>query len=449
MTLKLPTIAIIGRPNVGKSTLFNRVIGRRHALVDDQPGVTRDRLYGQGEWGGKIFRLIDTGGVEASPNLLGKAVLAQTRQAISEADCLWVVMDGRAGPTAIDGDVFQLARKSGKPAFFVLNKMDTESVTEMSLPEFHEAGLDSMFPVSSEHGRGVDALLDASLEKMSSPSPSRPVRGEPSPEGEWEPAGIRVAIIGRPNVGKSTLTNALLGAERVVVHDMAGTTRDTVDVAVESLGENFVFVDTPGVKRKSKTETRLEKFSAIKALKAAERADVVLLVMDGSEGVTHQDLQLAKSVFKKFKPTVVVVNKWDMIKDKKLTTKKYNDYLEEQFQEMRDFPVLHITAKTGQGLSGIWALVKRMDKAARCEVSTPKLNKILQTLQAHHHLPAYRDRHVKLNYMTQTGTQPPRFVIFSNFPNGIPTAYRRYLARGIQQELGMPGLPIQIVFRRK
>lgn len=440
MTPKLPTIAIIGRPNVGKSTLFNRVIGRRHALVDDQPGVTRDRLYGQGEWGGKIFRLIDTGGVEASPNLLGKAVLAQTRQAISEADCLWVVMDGRAGPTAIDGDVFHLARKSGKPAFFVLNKMDTESVTEMSLPEFHEAGLDTMFPVSSEHGRGVDALLDASLEQFPDPA---------AIEEEEALSGVRVAIIGRPNVGKSTLTNALLGAERVVVHDMAGTTRDTVDVAVESQGENFVFVDTPGVKRKSKTETRLEKFSAIKALKAAERADVVLLVMDGSEGVTHQDLQLAKSVFKKFKPTVVVVNKWDKIKDKKLTTQKYNDYLEEQFQEMRDFPVLHITAKTGQGLSGIWALVKRMDKAARCEVSTPKLNKILQTLQAHHHLPAYRDRHVKLNYMTQTGTQPPRFVIFTNFPNGIPTAYRRYLARGIQQELGMPGLPIQIMFRRK
>lgn len=445
MEKKIPTIAIIGRPNVGKSTLFNRVIGRRNALVDDQPGVTRDRLYGKGEWGGRNFLLIDTGGVEASPSLLGKAVLAQTKQAISEADCLWVVMDGRAGPTAIDGDVFHLARKSGKPAFYVLNKMDTDSVTEMSLPEFHEAGLNIMYPISSEHGRGVDALLDASFEAFGIEFTSE----IPYEIEEDALEGIRVAIVGRPNVGKSTLTNALLGTERVVVHDLAGTTRDTVDVAVESQGENFVFVDTPGIKRRAKTETKLEKFSAIKTLKAADRADVILLVLDGTEGVTHQDLQLAKLVYKKHKPTIVIVNKWDAITDKKLTQKKYDDYLEEQFQEMRDFPTHHITAKTGEGVSGIWALVKRMDRAARCEISTGRLNKILQTLQAHHHLPAFRDHHVKLNYMTQTGTKPPRFVIFTNFPQGIPSAYRRYLSRGIQQELGMPGLPIQLLFRRK
>lgn len=444
MSNKLPTIAIIGRPNVGKSSLFNRVIGRRHALVDDQPGVTRDRLYGKGEWGGCPFLMIDTGGVEASPSLLGKAVLAQTKQAISEADCLWVVMDGRAGPTAIDGDVFHLARKSGKPAFYILNKMDTDSVAEMSLPEFHEAGLNTMYPVSSEHGRGVDALLDATMGALGITYTSE------VPEEDADALeGIRVAILGRPNVGKSTLTNALLGADRVVVHDLAGTTRDTVDVAVDSQGEKFVFVDTPGIKRKSKTETKLDKFSAMKALKAADRADVVLLVMDGTEGVTHQDLQLAKLVFKKHKPILLVVNKWDAIADKKLTEKRYNDYLEEQFSEMRDFPTHHIAAKTGEGVSGIWALVKRMDKAARLKVSTGRLNKLLQTLQAHHHLPAFRDRHVKMNYMTQTGTQPPKFVIFTNFPQGIPDAYRRYLARGIQQELGMPGLPIQLMFRRK
>lgn len=444
MSSKLPTIAIIGRPNVGKSSLFNRVIGRRHALVDDQPGVTRDRLYGKGEWGGCPFLMIDTGGVEASPSLLGKAVLAQTKQAISEADCLWVVMDGRAGPTAIDGDVFHLARKSGKPAFYILNKMDTDSVAEMSLPEFHEAGLNTMYPVSSEHGRGVDALLDATMGALGITYTSE------VPEEDADVLeGIRVAILGRPNVGKSTLTNALLGADRVVVHDLAGTTRDTVDVAVDSQGEKFVFVDTPGIKRKSKTETKLDKFSAMKALKAADRADVVLLVMDGTEGVTHQDLQLAKLVFKKHKPILLVVNKWDAIADKKLTEKRYNDYLEEQFSEMRDFPTHHIAAKTGEGVSGIWALVKRMDKASRLKVSTGRLNKLLQTLQAHHHLPAFRDRHVKMNYMTQTGTQPPKFVIFTNFPQGIPDAYRRYLARGIQQELGMPGLPIQLMFRRK
>lgn len=444
MSTTIPTIAIIGRPNVGKSTLFNRVIGRRHALVDDQPGVTRDRLYGKGEWGGCPFLLIDTGGVEASPSLLGKAVLAQTKQAISEADCLWVVMDGRAGPTAIDGDVFHLARKSGKPAFYILNKMDTDSVAEMSLPEFHEAGLNTMYPVSSEHGRGVDALLDATMGAL-----GITYTADVLAESEEALEGIHVAILGRPNVGKSTLTNALLGADRVVVNDLAGTTRDTVDVAVESQGQKFVFVDTPGIKRRSKTETKLEKFSAIKALKAADRADVVLLVLDGTEGVTHQDLQLAKIVFKKHKPIIVVVNKWDAIADKKLTQKRYDEYLEEQFQEMRDFPAHHIAAKTGEGVSGIWALVKRIDKASRCEITTGRLNKILQTLQAHHHLPAYRDHHVKLNYMTQTGTQPPRFVIFTNFPMGIPEAYRRYLSRGIQQELGMPGLPIRLLFRRK
>lgn len=444
MSNKLPTIAIIGRPNVGKSSLFNRVVGRRHALVDDQPGVTRDRLYGKSEWGGCPFLMIDTGGVEASPSLLGKAVLAQTKQAISEADCLWVVMDGRAGPTAIDGDVFHLARKSGKPAFYILNKMDTDSVAEMSLPEFHEAGLNTMYPVSSEHGRGVDALLDATMEAL-----GITYTAEVPDEDADALEGIRVAILGRPNVGKSTLANALLGADRVVVHDLAGTTRDTVDVAVDSQGEKFVFVDTPGIKRRSKTETKLEKFSTMKALKAADRADVVLLVMDGTEGVTHQDLQLAKLVFKKYKPIMLVVNKWDAIADKKLTEKRYNEYLEEQFSEMRDFPTHHIAAKTGEGVSGIWSLVKRMDKASRLKISTGRLNKLLQTLQAHHHLPAFRDHHVKLNYMTQTGTKPPKFVIFTNFPQGIPEAYRRYLSRGIRQELGMPGLPIQLMFRRK
>lgn len=443
MSTKLPTIAIIGRPNVGKSTLFNRVIGRRRALVDDQPGVTRDRLYGKGEWDGVSFVMIDTGGVEVRPDQLAKAIFIQTKEAIKEADCLWVVMDGRAGPTALDGEVFHLARKSGKPAFFILNKMDTDNVTELSLPDFHEAGLDTMYPVSSEHGRGVDGLLDATLEQLPKP------KTKPSAEDEDTPAGIRVAILGRPNVGKSTLTNALLGAERVVVHDMAGTTRDTVDVQVESQGETFVFVDTPGIKRRARTETKLDKFSAIKALQAAERADVVLLILDGTEGVTHQDLQLAKLVYKKHKPIAVVVNKWDKITDKKVTTQKYNDYLEEEFQEMRDFPTHHIAAKTGEGISGIWSLVKRMDKAARHEVSTARLNKMLQNLQAHHHLPSFRDRHVKMNYMTQTGTQPPRFVIFTNFPQGVPPAYRRYLSRGIQQELGMPGLPIVLQFKRK
>jgi GTP-binding protein len=443
MSNKLPTIAIIGRPNVGKSTLFNRVIGRRHALVDNQPGVTRDRHYDRGEWNGHYFILIDTGGVEASGNQLTKAVLQQTRQAISEADCLWLVMDGRSGATVVDADVLNIARKSGKSVFYVLNKMDTESVTEMSLPDFHEAGFELMYPVSAEHGRGVDALLDASIQLL--------YKSEFHPQHPWENevAGIRVAIVGRPNVGKSTLTNALFGAERMVTHDLAGTTRDAIDVRIHSKGEDFIFVDTPGIKRRAKTETKLEKFSAIKALQAAERADVVLLVMDGSEGVTHQDLQLAKLVLKKHRPLAVLVNKWDCIADKKLTPAKYNDYLEDQFQEMRDLPSHHISAKTGEGVSGVWALIKRINRAAGQEISTARLNKLLQHLQAHHHLPAFRDHHVKLNYITQTGVRPPRFVIFTNFPQGIPLAYRRYLARGLQEELGMPGLPIQILFRRK
>lgn len=440
MSKKLPIIAIIGRPNVGKSTLFNRVVGRRQALVDDQPGITRDRHYAVADWDGYEFTLIDTGGIETQHQPLARAVYAQTEYAIRDADCLWVVMDARSGLTGVDRDVIQMARKSQKPTFYILNKVDDDDKRDEWAADFAQTGIAEFHAVSSEHGIGVDDLLDATM-------PLLPV---PAEEKASElPEGIRVAIVGRPNVGKSTLVNRLLGEDRVVVHDMAGTTRDTIDTEIKSKGDTFILVDTPGVKRKSKTQEKIEKFSSIKALQAAQKADIVLLVVDGVEGITHQDLQLCQGIWKKHKPIAIVVNKWDKITDPKLTPSKYSEYIEEQFREMRDLPAHHISALTGDGVTGIWALVKRIHKAAGTQLSTAKCNTILQHLAAHHHLPVFRERIVRLNYMTQVGVYPPKFMIFTNFPQGIPEAYRRYMMRGIQEKLGMPGLPVHLLFRRK
>jgi GTPase len=444
---KLPKVVIVGRPNVGKSTLFNRICGRRRALVGNEPGMTRDRLYAPAEWLGKHFEVVDTGGmIPAEKEQIPSEIFRQARMAIEEAARVVLVVDGRAGVTPMDEELTQLLRRTGKPISLAVNKVD--SIDHAALAgEFHRLGIGDIFPVSAEHGLGVDDLLDRLTVGFGSAAvPAADERTE-EPAGETPaPPAINVAIIGRPNVGKSTLLNRLLGKERSIVTALPGTTRDAVDAEVERDGLRFRFVDTAGIRRKGKTKLLAEKLSVIQARKHLERSDVALLMIDATEGVTVLDTHIGGYAHESRRSVVVVVNKWDAIKKGPTTTEDYTQTIRNRLKYLDYAPIVFISAQKGQRVGKLLATIVEVAAARRHRVPTAEMNRFLQQLDLAR-APGPSHKPLRVYYLTQGGVAPPTFVAFTNRVGKLHFSVERYLQNRIRERFGFLGTPIVIKSR--
>lgn len=435
-SLMLPIIAIVGRPNVGKSRLFNRLVGRGKAIVADIPGVTRDRHYAEGEWCGKKFIVVDTGGLDLDPDAdLGRHITKQSLIAVSEADLIICLFDARNDPTAADRSVVEKLRQSEKPVLFAVNKVDEPEDRDLGMA-YYELGVDEIAAISAEHGIGVDDLLDRVFEKLSPDNWQEREKGD----------ALTIAVVGKPNVGKSTLINRLAGEERVVAHEMAGTTRDAIDVEIEFDGKKYVFIDTAGVKRRWGVSDRLEKFTAMRSLRTVNRADIVLQLIDAADGLTKQDINLTGFVREEGKGCVLLVNKWDLAE---VEWKLYEERLRKGLGDMHDLSILPISAMSGTNCLKLFRKIDEIQEALSTEISTSKLNDIIQEALDNHHLPVFRGKQVRIYYATQTGKNPPTFALFSNYPAAVPYSYRRYLTKKIMAALGVEGIPVKIVCRKK
>jgi len=428
-------VAIVGRPNVGKSTLFNRILGRRLAIVEDIPGVTRDRNYADVSRYAKRFTLIDTGGFEpASNDHLLSQMREQSQLAIEEADIILFVMDGREGLNPADEEVAGMLRQVDKPVLFVINKVDGPS-QEAALGEFYALGVSDLYPISAEHRLGVGALVDEVLELL--------------PEQDDDQGNItetRLSIIGRPNVGKSSLVNRLLGYERVVANPTAGTTRDSVDTPFIYNEKRFVLIDTAGIRRKGRVSQKLEKYSVIHALKALDRTHVAMVVIDAEEGITDQDLTIAGYAHERGRAIILIVNKWDLVKKDNTTMGNYVKDVRGAFKFLPDSPIHFVSALTGQRINKIMADVEMVSDEFNRKVSTAELNRVLKDAETNHPPPMFRGRRLKLFYATQTAVRPPTFVVFVNKSEGIHFSYERYLMNCLRQAFGFVACPIRLKF---
>ncbi|PLY11666.1 MAG: ribosome biogenesis GTPase Der [Desulfuromonas sp.] len=431
-------VAIVGRPNVGKSTLFNRILGQRKAIVEDYPGVTRDRNYAEVTRYDKPFTLIDTGGFEPDTR---EEILAQMRTqsqlAVEDADVILMVMDGKEGLNPADREVVGALRRSGKPVLFVVNKVDGERDEEMA-SEFYGLGIDAFHTVSAEHGRGVRDLLEELMTLI--PEPTRDDQGSED---------VRLAVIGRPNVGKSSLVNRLLGFERVVVNPLSGTTRDSVDSPFVYNQKRYQLIDTAGIRRKGKVSVVTEKYSVVQALKAMDRADVVLVLVDAEEGVTEQDLTVAGYAHEKGRAVVLVVNKWDLVKKDERTMGEYVKRMRESFRFLPDAPIVFVSALSGQRVSRIMGEVEKVVAEYRKKVPTAQLNTVLQDAVLSKPPSVYRGKRLKFFYITQAFDSPPGFVVFVSEPDGIHFSYQRYLVNKLREAFGFVGVPVRLHFRKR
>jgi GTPase len=436
MKSPLPLIAIVGRPNVGKSTLFNRLIGQRRSIVTDEPGITRDRIYGTVSWHGRSYEIVDTGGiVPGEESEIPQRIFEQAQIAIEAASLVFLVVDGRTSITAPDQELVRLLRRTGKSVFLVVNKIDSEKQAA-ELSEFYRLGLDHVFPVSSEHGRGITELLDEVA--ISIPAPLETEEGESSE--------IRVAIIGRPNVGKSTLLNKLVGAERAMVSPIAGTTRDAVDSLIEHDGLKLRFIDTAGIRRKGKTELKAEKLSVIMARRHLERSDVAILVIDGVEGVTAVDAHIAGYAHEAGRSVIIAVNKWDAVKKNYRITADYENEIREKLKFLSFAPIVFISAKTGQRVQRLYGTIESVHKARFVRIPTRDLNEFLrQEVLARGGLPS----DVKIRYIAQVKVNPPTFVMFSNKLKKLHFSFERFIENRIRERFPFPGTPIIIRQRTK
>ncbi|MBR5114525.1 MAG: ribosome biogenesis GTPase Der [Oscillospiraceae bacterium] len=434
-----PVIAIVGRPNVGKSMLFNKIAGRRLSIVEDTPGVTRDRLYADSDWAGREFTMIDTGGIEPKADSEMLAFMrAQAEIAIDTADVIVFVTDGRTGVTAADEEVANMLLRSRKPVVLAVNKLDTPAAVIPELYEFYSLGLGDPIAVSALHGHGTGDLLDACVKFF-----------PPAEESEDDEDIIKVAIMGKPNVGKSSLVNRILGEERVIVSDVAGTTRDAVDSLFENEQGRFMFIDTAGLRKKSRVDDRIEKFSVMRAEMAVERADVCLIMIDARDGVTEQDTKVAGLVHEAGKASVVVVNKWDLVDKDTHTMDKLRKDVMRDLSFMSYAPVVFISALTGQRVDRLFELIKFVNDQSATRISTGMLNNVLADATARVQPPTDRGRRLKIYYMTQTGVRPPCFVVFVNSAELFHFSYRRYLENQIRSVFGLEGTPIRMVVRQK
>ncbi len=434
-----PIVAVVGRPNVGKSTLFNKLCGQRIAIVEDTPGVTRDRIFGECEWCGKEMLLVDTGGIEPSAS---EGILAHMRQqaqiAIDTADCIVMVVDVTTGMTAADQDVAQMLRRSRKPVLLAVNKCDKIGEPPAELYEFYNLGFDEVLPVSSVHGHGTGDLLDAICAHLD------------FTQNEAEDERIPVAIIGRPNVGKSSLLNQILGEERMIVADEAGTTRDAIDTPVDNAYGKFIFTDTAGLRKKGNVEDGLERFMVLRSLAAVERSRVALILVDGTEGFTEQDSKVAGYAHEQGKGCIIVVNKWDAVEGKDTyTMDSQKKGYEAAFSFMSYAPVLFISAKTGYNVNKLMQLIQDVDAQNGARVPTGVLNEMLARATARMQPPSDKGKRLKIFYLTQASTRPPTFVAFVNQKSLFHFSYQRYLINQIRESFGLEHTPIRIVVRER
>ena len=433
-----PVIAIVGRPNVGKSTLFNRIAGGKKAIVWDEPGVTRDRNYADVEREERSFALIDTGGFEpVSKDRIFVQMREQCQLAMDEADVILFIMDGKEGLTPSDKEIADILRKLNKPVFYIVNKIDGPKHEEKAL-EFYGLGMEPIYSISAEHGYGVNGLMDEVFGAL-------PVLTE----GKWDLNATRVAVLGRPNVGKSSLVNRLLGYRRVLVDEAPGTTRDAIDTLLETDGRRYVLVDTAGIRRKSRISLRLEKFSIVEALRTIDRSDVALLLLDSKEGVTDQDARIGGFIHEKGKGCILIVNKWDLVEKDSQTMVRYEGEVRESLKYLSYAPILFISALTGQRVKKVLEAVTRVSEQAKKRISTSPLNKYFGAWVEKFPPPLYKNRSVKMNYITQVSTAPPTFVIYTNMPEGIHFSYERYLLNQMRDAFGFEGVPVRLLFRRK
>ncbi len=432
----LPVVAIVGRPNVGKSTLFNRLSGKRQAIVEDMPGVTRDRIYAEVRRFERPFLLVDTGGYEpASDHVILSKMREQTEIAIREADISLCLLDGALGLHPADYDIVDLLRRQNKPVFYVVNKVDSPSL-EMSAHEFHALGIETFYTISAAHGMGVADLVEAVLDRV-------PESAVADPEGDE----TRIAIIGRPNAGKSSIVNRLLGEERALVSPIAGTTRDSIDTPFNYNGRRYLLIDTAGIRRKAKVDEKLEKISVLQAIKAISRAHVVIVTLDAERGVAEQDLTVAGYAFEKDRALLLAVNKWDLIAKDNSTFKRFTEETRALFKFAPHAPLLFISALTGQRVSKIMPEVERLFDQFNREIPTAALNKTLMEIVERKAPPVFHGRAVKIFYATQTAVRPPTITVFVSREEGLNIYYRRYLANRLREAFGIENVPLRLLFK--
>jgi GTP-binding protein len=446
-----PIVALVGRPNVGKSTLFNRLVGERMAIVDDTPGTTRDRLFGEAEWNGRAFNVVDTGGIDPShggrtPLSIGSAdfiedIRAQALVAIGNADAVLLLTDGSAGVTAPDREVAEILRRAQKkqpdgsflpPIFVVVNKCENEE-RRAQAPEFYELGLGDPIAVSAVHGTGTGDLLDALVESF------------PPDVKLEEDDSVKVAIVGKPNAGKSSLLNKLVGAERAIVSPIAGTTRDATDTKIEFDGIEVTLIDTAGIRRRGRIEPGVEQFSVLRSFKAIERSDVAILMIDATTGITSQDAHIAGFILEEWKSCVVLVNKWDAIEKDNHTMEEYTKKIQDELNFMDYVPILFVSCKNGQRVEQVLPMALRVQEERLARLTTSKINQIIHSAQDAHPHPSHAGRVVKMYYGTQVRSDPPTFMIYVNEPSLVHFSYIRYIENKIREEYGFVGTPIRIV----
>ena len=437
--LSKPTVAIVGRPNVGKSTFFNYIVGKRISIVEDTPGVTRDRVYAEGNWRGRNFTLVDTGGIEPeSDDIILSQMREQANLAIAMADVIVFVTDLKQGVTAADSDIALMLKKSKKPIVLVCNKADNYGKIPDELYEFYNLGLGEPHRVSAVNAIGIGDVLDAIYEEL-----------PPADETDNEDETIKVAIIGKPNVGKSSLVNKILGENRVIVSNIAGTTRDAIDSEFENEFGKYVFIDTAGIRKKSKVSENLEKYSVMRSLLAVERADVCLLMIDANEGVTEQDTKIAGEAHEAGKGIIIVVNKWDEYEKDNGTVEKYKKDVYNKLSYLSYAPILFISAKTGQRVNKLFELINSVASQNALRVSTSVLNQVLNEAIAIVQPPTDKGKRLRIFYMTQATTKPPTFVVFVNDKDLFHFSYERYLINQIRKEFGLVGTPVRMIIREK
>ncbi|MCI8943020.1 MAG: ribosome biogenesis GTPase Der [Oscillospiraceae bacterium] len=434
-----PIIAIVGRPNVGKSALFNKLIGQRLSIVEDTPGVTRDRIYGESDWNGRKFTLIDTGGIEPrTDSEILTFMREQAEIAISHADVIVFLTDIKTGLTASDQEVAGMLQRSGKPIVLAVNKMDSTGNVDPDFYEFYNLGLGDPIAVSAVHGHGTGDLLDECVKYF-----------PPEGEDEEDDDRIQVAIIGKPNVGKSSLTNKILGQQRTIVSNVAGTTRDAIDSYFENETGKYVFIDTAGMRKKSRVDEAIERYSVLRAQMAIERADVCLILIDAQEGVTEQDTKVAGMAHEAGKASIIVVNKWDLIEKDGKTMDKMREDIRRDLGYMTYAPVLFISAMTGQRVERLFELIQYVNNQAATRITTGMLNSVLADAQTRVQPPTDKGRRLKIYYMTQAGIKPPHFICFCNDARLFHFSYQRYLENQIRNVFGLEGTPIRMTIRQK
>ena len=434
-----PVVAVVGRPNVGKSTFFNYLAGKRISIIEDTPGVTRDRIYAESEWRGKDFTLIDTGGIEVySEEYIKQQMIRQAQIAIDTADVIVLMVDIRTGLTAADEDVAVMLRKSSKPVVVAVNKADSIGNTPPEAYEFYNLGMGEIYPISSIHGLGMGELLDAIYENF----PAEAAEGQ---EDDY----IKVAVIGKPNVGKSSLINRILGENRVIVSDIPGTTRDAIDTFHEIDGKQYMFIDTAGIRRKSKIDEGIEKYSIIRSWTAVDRADVCIIMIDAKDGVTEQDTKIAGYAHEQGKASIIAINKWDSIEKATGTMEKYRKKVIADLEFMSYAPIVFISAITGQRVDRLFELIDYVNNQASFRVTTGLLNDVLNDALAMVQPPSDKGKRLKIYYMTQTGIKPPSFVVFVNDAELMHFSYSRYLQNTLRNNFGFEGTPIKFTIKPK